>query len=494
MTTGAVVLARIVPAVVSLLTAVVEQAVGPDRQPTLYDLEAVTHAVLPQIGQVLVQELTVAQGSGLVGPSRPCGCGAEQAYHDQGRRLAVQTSVGAIAVEQRAYYRCVRCRASSYPLDEQLGVGQAGRMSRYLQEQCAWLLAVLPGRLGQQTLARFDWPAVSASEVRAKGEALGAELEVRGAQRVAALQAAAAHPTQRPPVRQPAQGSRLYAAPDGLKYCTTERDPQTSKLVWRELKAAAVYEVVPSLPPEPAPGPQQRPPLRARLRTYQNTHAPGWALAPTDQAVRITYVARTESYARFGEYLWAELRERGLGAPVRDLAVVADGSPHLDAVVDSQLRLPGIHLTRILDLPHAQQQLWTVSKAVFGEGHAAGVRWVQPPLLALERGQVDRVCAALTTLAEAQTDQAADAAKTARKAAAYFADRAVQLDYPTFLAQGYQVGSGLAESACKRFGTDRMKGAGMRWTVTGAQQVATLRMLLLSDRWQEVSDHCRTAA
>ena len=57
-----------------------------------------------------------------------------------------------------------------------------------------------------------------------------------------------------------------------------------------------------------------------------------------------------------------------------------------------------------------------------------------------------------------------------------------------------QLGSGLAESACKRFGTDRMKGAGMRWSVAGAQQVATLRMLLLSDRWQEVADHCRRAA
>ena len=78
----------------------------------------------------------------------------------------------------------------------------------------------------------------------------------------------------------------------------------------------------------------------------------------------------------------------------------------------------------------------------------------------------------------------------ARKTAAFFTDRAAQVAYPTFLAQGYQIGSGLAESACKRFGTDRMKGAGMRWTVPGAQTVATLRMLLLSDRWDEVTAHC----
>ena len=65
---------------------------------------------------------------------------------------------------------------------------------------------------------------------------------------------------------------------------------------------------------------------------------------------------------RFGAYLWADLHERGLGASVRDLAMVADGSLHLDQGVDTPLRLPGIRLTRILDLPHAQQQRWAVSK------------------------------------------------------------------------------------------------------------------------------------
>lgn len=52
--------------------------------------------------------------------------------------------------------------------------------------------------------------------------------------------------------------------------------------------------------------------------------------APADRAERDTYVARTECYAQFGEHLWAELRERGLSAPVHDLAVVDDGSPYLD--------------------------------------------------------------------------------------------------------------------------------------------------------------------
>jgi len=211
-----------------------------------------------------------------------------------------------------------------------------------------------------------------------------------------------------------------------------------------------------------------------------------------DQAVRVTYVARTEPYARFGDFLWKELTERGLGAPVRDLAVVADGSSHLDQVVDTQLRLPDLQVTRILDVPHAQQQLWALSKAVFGDGAPAGVRWVQEPLRLLEHGQVEQLCACITAVSTAPEARASASGEVA-KTVAFFTDRAAQIAYPTFLAQGYQIGSGLAESACKRFGTDRMKGAGMRWTLPGAQRVATLRMLLLSDRWAEVSAYCQAA-
>ena len=170
-------LARILPAIEEVIKAVVSQVVESSASVTLYDLEEQTQAALPRIGQVLLQGFVTAQGAGVVGPTRTCPCGAEQHYHDQARRLSVQTSVGPIRLERRAAYQCSACTATSYPLEEQLGLGQAGRMSRYLQEQCGWLLAVLPARVAQQTLVRFGWPAVAASQIREHGEALGAELE-----------------------------------------------------------------------------------------------------------------------------------------------------------------------------------------------------------------------------------------------------------------------------------------------------------------------------
>src|SRR5690348_13641812 len=106
-------------------------------------LVAQTQAALPRIGQTILQAFAVAQGSGIEGPMRPCPCGQEQRYQDRGHRLSVETSVGAIQLHERACYHCQTCGETRYPLDERLGLGQAGRMSRYLQEQCGRLLALL---------------------------------------------------------------------------------------------------------------------------------------------------------------------------------------------------------------------------------------------------------------------------------------------------------------------------------------------------------------
>ncbi len=144
-------------------------------------------------------------------------------------------------------------------------------------------------------------------------------------------------------------------------YCTTERDPATCHLRWRELKVAAVYEGKPS---RLAPAPErpenaligQPSPLPAQVRVacWLRELDPEGVIAAPDQAQQVTYVAQTGPWEQFGSRLWLELWERGLGRVRSELVVVADGSDHLDQVVNRELRLPGIHLTRILDLAHAR--------------------------------------------------------------------------------------------------------------------------------------------
>ena len=50
----------------------------------------------------------------------------------------------------------------------------------------------------------------------------------------------------------------------------------------------------------------------------------------------------------------------------------------------------------------------------------------------------------------------------------YFANQVHRMDYPSYLARGWQIGSGPVESACKTVVGQRLKGGGMRWGQDGA--------------------------
>lgn len=56
----------------------------------------------------------------------------------------------------------------------------------------------------------------------------------------------------------------------------------------------------------------------------------------------------------------------------------------------------------------------------------------------------------------------------------YFTNQKHRMDYPTYVAKGWAIGSGPVESACKTVIGQRMKGAGMRWSEHGADEVSHL--------------------
>lgn len=66
----------------------------------------------------------------------------------------------------------------------------------------------------------------------------------------------------------------------------------------------------------------------------------------------------------------------------------------------------------------------------------------------------------------------------------YFRNHQDRMDYPRYLANGWQIGSGPVESACKTVVAYRLKGAGMRWGEDGSDAVCHLRALYLSQPGQ----------
>ena len=72
----------------------------------------------------------------------------------------------------------------------------------------------------------------------------------------------------------------------------------------------------------------------------------------------------------------------------------------------------------------------------------------------------------------------------------YFVRNQSRMHYAHYRAQGWQIGSGSIESACKRVIAARCKQAGMRWTHAGVTAIASLRAVYLSQRFHACFARC----
>ena len=68
----------------------------------------------------------------------------------------------------------------------------------------------------------------------------------------------------------------------------------------------------------------------------------------------------------------------------------------------------------------------------------------------------------------------------------YLKNNAHRMDYPKYLANGWSIGSGAMESACKTVVGQRLKLAGMRWREKGTNEMCHLRALYRSEgkQWE----------
>jgi len=115
-------------------------------------------------------------------------------------------------------------------------------------------------------------------------------------------------------------------------------------------------------------------------------------------------------------------------------------------------------------------------------GEAQQKAWTQWVRSALWEGDLDRVIRAFQEYAGH-----ACAGEAASKAVTYFTNNRHRMDYPTYRARGYQIGSGTIESGCKRIATQRLKVAGAIWNEENAVTTAKARSALLSGQWEAIT-------
>ena len=193
-------------------------------------------------------------------------------------------------------------------------------------------------------------------------------------------------------------------------------------------------------------------------------------------AVANTYVAHLGGPTVFGDLLWAEARHRHW-MQARETVVLGDGAAWIWNLTADKF----FTSRQVVDWYQAKLHLTQAAVALHGEGTAAAGRWVRDQETPLLQGHAERLARTLLQLAH-KHPHGADAL---RREAGYFQDNYRRMQYLEMREEGFPIGSGMVESACKQFRA-RLAGPGMRWSRAGLERLLPIRAAIMSHRFDEL--------
>ena len=180
----------------------------------------------------------------------------------------------------------------------------------------------------------------------------------------------------------------------------------------------------------------------------------------------------------FAQRVRGEAERRGFSL-ARRRVVLGDGAAWIWRVAEEEF--PGA--IQIVDQYHAREHLWTVSKAFHGDDPDRVSAWAEARCTELDQGRLDDLMDALRSAASCEE---------ARRCLQYVERNRDRMRYADFRAAGLCIGSGVVEAGCKTVVGNRLKRAGMHWTVEGANAILALRCCMLSGRYEEFWEHRST--
>jgi len=188
-----------------------------------------------------------------------------------------------------------------------------------------------------------------------------------------------------------------------------------------------------------------------------------------------TYVSSFQSIAEFGPLLRQEAIGRGMGG-AGQVVLLVDGA----AGLENMGRLCFKDSVQIVDFYHAMEHAGQVLEAWLGKSHPDYQkhlrRWAKRLLKDKVQGLIQE-----TRRACAGTPQAA----AVEQALGYFVRNVSRMQYGTFRAAGWFIGSGVVEAGCKTVIGGRCKQSGMFWSQSGAENILALRCLHSSRRLED---------
>jgi hypothetical protein len=414
--------------------------------------EAVIRAGLLRLGAGMLEQLLTAD-RGHRGPRVPCGQGHEAVFTGY-RDKIIDTVLGPVTLT-RAWYHCPECGHGLAPRDAELGV--AGQ-------------SMSPGLSAMNDMAAAAGPFARAA--RLLEDLAGVRLTVKRVERAAEVSGTIIAKTTRdqavliagrklvplPPSPLP---DKLYAVIDGTGVPMTSRETagrqgkgQDGRARTREVKLAVFF-------------------------TQHRLDTDGHPVRDRDSA---SIIATFEPAATFGNLVKAEGIRRA-AEHVRQFTIIGDGAPWIWGIASSKFP----EATQIVDLYHAREHLHDLARKLEFMLLDHKDAWLAARLEDLDYGYIDGITAATRKypLEGIKKDEI-------ETALGYFETNAPRMRYHWFRQCGLFVGSGVVEASCKAVIGQRLKQAGMHWTINGADAIIALRCQEASSTWEGICNSLHT--
>jgi hypothetical protein len=394
------------------------EAEWPEGETDAAGVEEIVGRIEREVLREVTEEMLQAQSRRRPGNQSACACGAAARYR-KSRPLEVVTLFGRVRV-QRPYFYCSGCGQGHCPLDRRWGLGP-GNTTPGVQDLIT-ALAAFSAYQQVPLLLRRVRPQVhlGVKTIELIAQRLGKAVELQ------------------PPPGYGAAARPLAVAADGV--ITPMRGGG------KEARCGVVYE-----------------PHFNSGRT------------PADCAeLRKEYFATLESR----ETLMARLCARAKARRPEPEAVIAALGDGADWIWEGFAKhLPG--RVEILDFYHVSERLGKIAKVMFDEtaaGQRAGQQWREAQEQELQQWGPRKL---LETL-EAWQPSSLAGAKARTEHLGYFGNQRERMNYPEYLRQGFPIGSGAVEGACKHVVSDRFRRTGMRWKSKTAEPLLQVRAALLT--------------
>jgi hypothetical protein len=414
--------------------------------------EAVLRAGLLRLGGSMLGEVLSAD-RGHRGPRVPCGRGHEAGFTGY-RDKVIDTVLGPVSLT-RAWYHCAACRQGLAPRDAELGAAGAS-MSPGLAAMSDMAAAAGPFAGAARLLEELAGVRLTAKRVERAAEASGAAVAAAGRGRAGLIAARKLVPL--PPSPLP---DKLYAVIDGTGVPMTAKETagrdgkgEDGRARTREVKLAVFF-------------------------TQDRLDKDGYPVRDRDST---SVIATFEPAAAFAGLVKAEGIRRGADH-VRQLTIIGDGAAWIWGIATSKFP----EATQIVDLYHAREHLHSLTRSLEFMLLDRKDEWLAARLEDLDYGYIDGIEAAVRKypLEGVKKDEV-------DKELGYFLNNAPRMRYRWFRQCGLFAGSGVVEASCKSVVGQRLKQAGMHWTVNGADAIIALRCKEASSTWEAICNSPRT--